>query len=105
METGPALVKSSCFRPLSFNRDSDNWEGDIWHMVQHMRGDRHLTLCWNPGLPAPARHGVPLKYGEPQTKSFDPAGHSIKRIAVMDSYDPLTSEYFRIGPAIFLLNM
>lgn len=88
IKTGPDVGKSSCFLSLGIGRNRADWERDFWHMVQHMRGDRHLTLCWRPKTAAKKAH----EYGESQTWLFDPVGCSVKKISVMDSYEPLTSE-------------
>lgn len=88
LEIGPDVGRSSCFLSLATRRNHEDWEGDIWHMVQHTRGDRHLTLCWRPKTSGDEAY----EYGESQTWLFDPVGYSIKKISVMDSYEPLTSK-------------
>lgn len=45
----------------------------IWHMVQHMRGDRHVM------------DGK----ADPITVMADPVGLSVKEMSVSDEYEPL----------------
>lgn len=97
MQTGPDVGKSLCFRRLNFVSTPESREGDIWHMVQHMRGIRHFPSCWRP---KPSARGA---YGESLTAVGDPVGHSIKRIAVMDNYEPLNSTYNQVVANVFLL--
>lgn len=87
-DAGPLVGKSLCFRQLEFRSKPEECEGDIWHMIQHMRGDRHAALCWRPKKP------VAGGYGEPYTWLDDGVGISIKEIAVMDSYEPLTGNCY-----------
>lgn len=80
--TGPEPGKVLCFRSLRFC----NRETDYWHMVQHMRGIRHFPHgCWQPKIPANGDG-----FGERITHTLDPVGQSIKKIAVMEDYEPLS---------------
>lgn len=94
MQTGPEVGKSMCFRRLKMIGNPESREDDIWHMVQHMRGDRHLTTCWRPDQGS---------FIQGATALFDPVGHSIIQIALMDDYEPLNSTYVQRMAAIILL--
>ncbi|KAJ9653643.1 hypothetical protein H2198_007194 [Neophaeococcomyces mojaviensis] len=61
-----------CFRHVHQHVPEEEW---MWHLVQHMRGVRHKSLC-QPKL-------------EFMTPRVDPIGHSVAQIALINDYEPL----------------